>query len=405
MKVAMESQVNQFDFQKYASMPLIVFLGLGFLITLIVQSSSVTTALTLSALYVGALSFPAAAALVLGSETGTTIKLLLSSIGGSSTKKRIVFGNIMFNLILTIMAFVFLAPLLYLIVNVLNIKNPLIGLVTFSSIVNLGGLVLFLPFMNQFVSLLERFFKGSEHFATVYIQHADLSDYQSALELFVLETKFFLHNCMVYNMELLNVQGDWLHKNNTYNKLRVLKNMHLKTMEEKYDLLKLSQGELQAFYLKMNTKLTQDGQKKLDQLVSSVRSSMHSAKSMKDIKDNIADLSQSSKDAKFDLFNQSKAETTNLYQYLNNILEENKTVNYHDLENILNVVEANFIKALTEFYNAARIENLEEIDLTTFITFNRELFTANKAIIMAAKELLLNADQAQSFNALPVYKT
>ncbi|MBK8483322.1 MAG: Na/Pi cotransporter family protein [Saprospiraceae bacterium] len=74
MKTAMEEQVKAFDFSQYANMSLYVFLIIGFLITLVVQSSSVTMALTLSALHAGALNFPQAAALVLGSEAGTTIK-------------------------------------------------------------------------------------------------------------------------------------------------------------------------------------------------------------------------------------------------------------------------------------------------------------------------------------------
>ena len=39
-------------------------------------------ALTLSAIHAGAISFPIAATIVLGSETGTTIKILLSAMGG-----------------------------------------------------------------------------------------------------------------------------------------------------------------------------------------------------------------------------------------------------------------------------------------------------------------------------------
>ncbi|MEO5906399.1 MAG: Na/Pi symporter, partial [Saprospiraceae bacterium] len=68
MKTAMEEQVKVFDFSKYAGMSLAVFLLIGFIITTLVQSSSVTMALTLSALNAGAIPFPEAAAIVLGSE-------------------------------------------------------------------------------------------------------------------------------------------------------------------------------------------------------------------------------------------------------------------------------------------------------------------------------------------------
>ena len=64
MKTAMEAQVKTFDFANYSEMPLLVFLLIGFLITILVQSSSVTMALTLTALHVGAINFPSAAAIV-----------------------------------------------------------------------------------------------------------------------------------------------------------------------------------------------------------------------------------------------------------------------------------------------------------------------------------------------------
>ena len=159
MKTAMEAQVRAFDFSQYAEMSLFVFLLIGFIITLLVQSSSVTMALTLSAIHAGAIDFQIAAAIVLGSETGTTIKIMLSAIGGNAAKKRVVLGNLLFNIFLTFFAFLFLKPLLLLITDVFEICDPLIGLVTFSSIINLFSIVVFLPLLSPFATFLERFFK------------------------------------------------------------------------------------------------------------------------------------------------------------------------------------------------------------------------------------------------------
>jgi phosphate:Na+ symporter len=72
MKTAMEAQVKVFDFSLCDD----VFSGLlliGFMITVVVQSSSVTMALTLSALHVSAISLPIAA-IILGSQTELPLK-------------------------------------------------------------------------------------------------------------------------------------------------------------------------------------------------------------------------------------------------------------------------------------------------------------------------------------------
>ena len=61
-------------------------------------------ALTLSAIHVGAIGFAPAAALVLGSEVGTNVKILLSGIGGNATKKRVALGNFFFKVVSMVVA-------------------------------------------------------------------------------------------------------------------------------------------------------------------------------------------------------------------------------------------------------------------------------------------------------------
>jgi phosphate:Na+ symporter len=126
---------------------------------------------------------------------------------------------------------------------------------------------------------------------------------------------------------------------------------------------------------------------------------------MKNIKSDITNLSQSSKQLKYSLFTKSKEETIELYHYLYDLLKNKRLADYNELKQVFNKAETNFMKALTEFYAEAKQAQLNEIDLTTFINFNRELFTANKALIMAAKEQVLDSEHALIFNEVPVYKT
>ena len=48
---------------------------------------------------------------------------------------------------------------------------------------------------------------------------------------------------------------------------------------------------------------------------------------------------------------------------------------------------------------------MEDIDMTIIINFNRELFTSNKALLIAVKDYLLDEKQADQFNEISVYKT
>jgi len=405
MKTAMEGQVKAFDFSKYAEMSLAVFLLIGFIITTLVQSSSVTMALTLSALNAGAIPFPIAAALVLGSETGTTIKILVGSLGGNASKKRVALGNFFFNVFLTVLAFALLKPILLLITDVFKVKDPLIGLVTFSTLLNLVSIIIFLPFLNPFAKLLERFFKDTDASAAAFIGHADTKEPETALDLFKRETEYFIHNSILFNLALFDIDTKPMCEHPDFTPLNEKRKFFSKSPEEKYEFLKQLQGELQAFYLSLRTKVRDEQNASLNQLISAVRSSMHSVKSMKDVASNITDLRHSSTDIKFNFFTRQKAETEELYRQLYALMEQEKKSDFEKLQSIFATIQENYSSALNDFYKEAQDAPIEDIDLTTALNFNRELFTSNKAMLIAVKDFLLEEKEAEDFNEIPVYKT
>ena len=405
MKTAMEAQVKTFNFSHYADMSLAVFLLIGFLITLLVQSSSVTMALTLSAVNAGAIGFAPAAAIVLGSETGTTIKILISAIGGNASKKRVVLGNLIFNIFLTVFAFVLLKPILLLITDVFKIKDPLIGLVTFSSIVNLFSILIFLPLLNPFAKFLEYFFKNTSATAATYISHANVAEPETALDLFRRETDYFIHNSMLFNLGQFKVDLKLLDVHPHFKIINEQRKFFSKTADEKYEFLKQLQGELQSFYLELRTKLQDDEYAQLNQLISSVRSSMYAIKCMHDMDGNITNLSHSSKDIKFNFFISNKKETEKLYHSLNTYMLQKDKVEFKTLQACYDVILEIYNSALNDFYKDATHAAIEDLDITIAINFNRELFTSNKAMLIAVKDFLLDEKEAKDFNEILVYKT
>jgi phosphate:Na+ symporter len=404
MKTAMEAQVKVFDFSHYATMSLAVYLLIGFIITLVVQSSSVTMALTLSALHVGAISLPIAAAIILGSQTGTTIKIMLGAVGGNASKKRIVLGNFLFNLFVTIFAYLLLRPILFLITDFFYISDPLIALVLFSTIINLGSIIIFIPLLDKFIHFLERFFKESDGAVTAFIGHANIAERLTAIDLFKRETNYFIHNSMLFNLELFNSNTRYISENTDYKSINIKKKFFIKTKEEKYDFLKQLQGELQVFYLELRPKLQSEQYSNLNQLISSVRSSMHSVKSVKDIGTNISNLRNSSKDIKYKFFIHNKQETEALYRQFNALMTEEKPANFENLQHIFNTIEDNYSSALNTFYSEAQDAPLEKIDITTVINFNRELFTSNKAMLMTVQAFLLKEEETKEFQQVPRHK-
>ncbi len=102
----LHSNPEMFAFlQKYASMgfvSVLIFTLVGLLVTMIIQSSSATFAITLIMCSKGWIDFPLACALVLGSNIGTTITPLLASMSGNVAAKRTAMGHLLFNLLGTL---------------------------------------------------------------------------------------------------------------------------------------------------------------------------------------------------------------------------------------------------------------------------------------------------------------
>ncbi len=138
--------------------------GIGCLLTLIVQSSSATLAITISLAAIGIIPYETAGALVLGENIGTTITAFLASIGSTTNARRAAYFHILFNVI-----GVAWVSLLFLSVMVPTIKY-LVGtnehgvvvdttkaIALTHTLFNVINTLLFIPFTRVFADLLTRF--------------------------------------------------------------------------------------------------------------------------------------------------------------------------------------------------------------------------------------------------------
>ena len=86
--------------QEYADMgyaSYILFVLIGTILTILIQSSSATMALTLVMCANGWISFEIAASMVLGENIGTTVTANLAAMVANTTAKRAAFAHFVFN--------------------------------------------------------------------------------------------------------------------------------------------------------------------------------------------------------------------------------------------------------------------------------------------------------------------
>lgn len=105
----------------------LIFLCLGTLLTLVLQSSSATMALTLVMLSLGWIPFDMAAAMVLGENIGTTITANIAATVANVTAKRAAMAHTLFNVFGVIWALALFHPFLTLIgwiITLLGYPDP-----------------------------------------------------------------------------------------------------------------------------------------------------------------------------------------------------------------------------------------------------------------------------------------
>ncbi len=104
-----------------------LFLAFGTILTLVLQSSSATMAITLIMLSMGWIPFNMACAMVLGENIGTTITANIAAAVGNTQAKRAAMSHTIFNLFGVIWALIFFTPFLSLvgkIIELFGLPNP-----------------------------------------------------------------------------------------------------------------------------------------------------------------------------------------------------------------------------------------------------------------------------------------
>lgn len=87
------------DYTSMGTRSIVIFILVGLVVTMMLQASAATFAITLIMCSKGWITFELACAIVLGSAIGTTITPILASLSGNVSAKRASMGHLLFNII------------------------------------------------------------------------------------------------------------------------------------------------------------------------------------------------------------------------------------------------------------------------------------------------------------------
>lgn len=395
MKTGAESLAGTFDLGVLMQYNILVFVLAGFILTIIIQSSSASVAIALTALNAHAIGLTAAAAFVIGSELGTTIKIVLVASNGSSDKKRVAWGNFTFNVTTTFVAYLTLPWLLYFIQEVISIHDSLIALVFFQSAINLLTIILFLPIINPFARWLEGRFKKDVEHETSFISRDSPIVGELVMDALFHETELLIKKAVEFHYRVLS----------QYSQTGFLQSLTQAsdTIENLYERLKKIEGEILHYY---STLLPEDFDREqhdvVNQYITAVRHTIHAAKSVKDIQHNLKDLSNSGNDALHGHYATLQKDWDEFDASFDRLLTiTNTKLLFEKLTLAMKVAFSTQLKRNTEIIMALKERRLTEIDASTLMNVEREVLSGKKSLLRALSHLKLTHAQADVFEFLP----
>jgi phosphate:Na+ symporter len=152
------------DFTGYGFGSVLVFFVFGTILTIVVQSSSVAGAITLTMAFKGWIDYPSACAIILGENVGTTITANLAALGGNSEAKRAARVHLLFNLIGVVWCIALFNPIIGVVDRLVpgdaldpeHIPLHMAAFHTLFNICNTFLLIWFVPQLGQLATRLVR---------------------------------------------------------------------------------------------------------------------------------------------------------------------------------------------------------------------------------------------------------
>jgi phosphate:Na+ symporter len=394
MKQSVETLTSNFDLSSIPDYGILVYLLLGIVMTAVMQSSSATMAVILTALDAAILEFDSAAAMVIGANVGTTVTILLGSLGAAPIKKRVAYSHFAFNLITAILALILMPVLVYLVLDVFPLQdNMVIGLALFHTFFNLLGVLIFLPFIGLFAKLLVKVFPDVSRDVTMFINQTTAEVPEAAIAALKNETLHLLKDVFIYNLRVLNIDESLVLQDTSTAK------PNKSSLELQYENLKLLQAAIFSFAANVQTReLSQTDASLLHHYLHGARMALHSAKTLKDIRHNFEEFESADNEFLNQQHGQFRKRLTSTYFKLDEIMNESQES--HQTKTMLKLLKQlrkDDDRLVNLAADAITGNKIQQLDVSTLLIVNRAFVQSSRQVIQAIKEILLSEPEQEKF--------
>ncbi|KGL62659.1 Na/Pi cotransporter family protein [Polaribacter sp. Hel1_85] len=387
----------------------LIYTGLGIIITTILQSSSATLALILTALAAGQIEYENALALAIGANVGTTITAVLGSLGSNSAGKRLAVAHLIFNFLTGLTALVFIFPL----ANSVNYLSEFLNfsetdytlkLALFHTIFNVLGVVLMIPFIKTLEKFLLKLFKEDENKGIdepKYLNEAIL-EFPGTLISSVLKESKYLYKNAIFEIVAHALS---IHRDDIKSDIKIKKIINQSDQQIKIDVENLYYSKVKNIYGKIinyvtrgqqDLKLTKEQNKRLSELKLANRRMVEIIKDTRELEKNVSQFLESdNKDIKkeYNKFRKKVVKVLRVIylfrknedkdEYFNQLMKLKKaakTALYADNKSIDRLIRKNLIT--TNMASSLVNDNVNVNDLIKKLIQVAELLYSEKDVIL-----------------------
>jgi phosphate:Na+ symporter len=399
MKVSVENYAQHMDLSALADYGTWLYLLFGILLTALMQSSSASIAIILTGISSGLITFETSVAMVIGANIGTTVTVLLGSLGGIQAKKRVSTSHLIFNLATGIIAFAALQPLSWLVAQFINTTtNAVMALALFHTLFNLLGVILFFPFIGLLARFLLRTFPDRKEITTVYLNNTPTEVLDAATASLRKEILHLFEECQLYTLRTFGIDDKLIFDHD----LPFEKNLGRRnSLPDFYEHVKILHGEIIEFYAKLlNAQLEEDEARELERMIYASRNIMNSIKNVKGLRHDMAEFDSSDNEHLNRQYKLFRRRLVGLYHNINRFLDmgEHQQEQYRMLLRTVVHIEQQDKQFIKTVMKLIADENINELEIASLLMTNRLFSQSCRLQVFALKDLLLLEKEITEFD-------
>jgi phosphate:Na+ symporter len=404
MKDGFDTLKDSIDLASYSmegAWGIIIYIIIGAIATVVIQSSAATLAIIITALSAGSIIYINAIALAIGANVGTTFTAILASLASNENGKRVAFAHFTFNIITATIITVFIysfkdlvdfiAPYLGISENNFTMKLSL-----FHTIFSLLGIILLSPFIGLIVKISKKLIKKkvSALSKPKYLLDSNLTLPDTAIVSIRKETINLYENCQKAMLHALNLHTSNL-KTKDDLKLQISRDVTKidTNIDEIYHSnLKIIYSEIIKYASFAQENMTSSQQQEVANIKRSAKLIVEVLKDTRDIQKNVNFYLKSKNDYIKEEYNLLREELATILIDLNmlNDSDENELEKMTQLEVIKSTLLANDLSNSEKIDALIREDKIKATMATSLINDSATVYSIQKKLVEMASMLFLN---------------